>query len=249
MRSGVTTIGSLKWSLGLSLLIHAAVFGGLTWLGLFHRSAATIDVADNATIELIAATAAFQEETATATQPAVAPPPVPVALPLPPVAPPPEPTLPETTVAKVVAPPTPPTPTSAAAVERVNVAAAVTQPARAPATTTALGDGSSAASGRDATSAEGKPTAKAHPSYLKNPEPIYPVAARRRRQEGMVLLSVRVSSSGQPTSVTLKQTSGYPSLDAAALNAVREWQFEPARIGALAVESEIEVPIQFRMKE
>jgi len=250
MRPGIATVSSLKWSLGLSLLIHAVVAGGVVWYGLVQKASARIEVEDNVTLELIAAPASADEPVAAATAPQpVAPPPV--AEP-PPVVPPkpPEPALPETTVPKtVVVSQTPTPPEAVVPVEVAKVAMAVPQTPRLQPETTTRADGSSIVPGRDATTAEGKPTAKAHTKYLKNPEPLYPAAARRRRQEGQVLLAVRVEASGRPASVTVKQTSGVPSLDAAAVAAVREWQFEPARIGSVAVESEIEVPVQFKMRE
>jgi len=87
----------------------------------------------------------------------------------------------------------------------------------------------------------------ARPSYLNNPAPLYPTTARRRHQEGVVLISVRVTAQGRAENVEIKQSSGYPLLDEAALNAVRDWEFVPARIGATALPSEIEVPLHFKI--
>ena len=91
------------------------------------------------------------------------------------------------------------------------------------------------------------PGLRATPTYRVNPEPPYPATARRRRQEGLVLLAVRVTSQGRASRIELKQSSGFPALDEAAWQAVRGWEFEPARLGALAVESEIEVPVRFKL--
>ena len=44
----------------------------------------------------------------------------------------------------------------------------------------------------------------ARPRYKVNPEPPYPVVARRRQQEGVVLLSVRVDAAGRPEAVTVQ---------------------------------------------
>jgi protein TonB len=85
----------------------------------------------------------------------------------------------------------------------------------------------------------------AQPNYLKNPEPLYPLLARRHNQQGIVLLTVKVTAQGRVSHVELKQSSGFPVLDEAALQAVRYWEFEPARIGSLGVESQIEVPVRF----
>lgn len=91
------------------------------------------------------------------------------------------------------------------------------------------------------------PGLRATPTYRVNPEPPYPATARRRRQEGLVLLAVRVTTQGRASRIELKQSSGFPALDEAAWQAVRGWEFEPARLGALAVESEIEVPVRFKL--
>ena len=50
-----------------------------------------------------------------------------------------------------------------------------------------------------------------------------------------------------PTRIELKQSSGCRALDEAAIQAVCEWRFSPAQMGSQAVESEIEIPIQFRL--
>ena len=93
------------------------------------------------------------------------------------------------------------------------------------------------------------PGTLALPLYRKNPEPAYPAAARRRRQEGVTLLAVRVTATGLAARVEVKQSSGFKLLDDAASLAVLSWEFDPARIGTVAMESEIEVPIRFRLKD
>lgn len=110
-----------------------------------------------------------------------------------------------------------------------------------------VGNGSSSGSGLDAVSTQAHAGVRAKPNYLRNPEPPYPALARRRRQEGTVLLAVTVSAAGHATRVELRRTSGYPALDAAALEAVPGWEFEPARLGSAKVESEIEVPVRFQL--
>lgn len=120
---------------------------------------------------------------------------------------------------------------------------------KAPATARPRGDGSSTEPGTDSTTLQKSAGARAHADYRKNPEPAYPAAARRRRQEGVVLLAVRVSVQGKAAEVSVKTSSGFPLLDEAAVTAVRTWQFEPGRIDSKAVESEIEVPIRFKLTE
>jgi protein TonB len=84
---------------------------------------------------------------------------------------------------------------------------------------------------------------------LNNPRVQYPLEARRRRQEGTVLLWVAVSASGVPLEVRVRQSSGHPGLDRAAGDAVRRWHFVPAQAGPASVASSVEVPVQFRLTD
>jgi periplasmic protein TonB len=109
-------------------------------------------------------------------------------------------------------------------------------------------DASSAMPGLDVTTVQAKTGIKADANYLANPVPPYPLLARRRHEEGLVLLKVTVTPQGRPAAVTIEQGSGFPLLDDAALQSVRHWEFQPARINSIAVESEIEVPIRFKLE-
>ena len=82
-----------------------------------------------------------------------------------------------------------------------------------------------------------------------NRKPNYPMAAKERGQQGRVVLRVEVSAAGQPLSVTVLSTSGYPLLDKAALAAVGQWQFRPATQAGTAVAGAADVPVQFRLEE
>lgn len=84
-------------------------------------------------------------------------------------------------------------------------------------------------------------------AYLNNPRPNYPLAARRRGDHGTVLVRVLVTADGQAASVGLEKSSGHPSLDEAALTAVKSWRFVPARQGAQAVEAPYVVPVVFKL--
>ncbi len=83
--------------------------------------------------------------------------------------------------------------------------------------------------------------------YLQNPAPAYPAMSRRLQEEGKVLLQVKVTATGTAEHVQIKQGSGYPRLDEAALNTVRQWRFIPARRGDEAVAASVVVPIVFRL--
>jgi protein TonB len=85
-------------------------------------------------------------------------------------------------------------------------------------------------------------------AYLSNPAPKYPAAARRLRLQGTATLRVLVSAEGRPMTVTLQKTSGTRVLDEAALDAVQQWSFVPARRGSKPVAAEVDVPLRFTLK-
>jgi len=81
-----------------------------------------------------------------------------------------------------------------------------------------------------------------------NRAPVYPESARRRGEQGRVLLRVDVSADGLPLDVAVAGTSGHPMLDSAALSAVRQWRFVPGTQAGRAVAAVAEVPIRFHLE-
>jgi protein TonB len=70
------------------------------------------------------------------------------------------------------------------------------------------------------------------PGSRQTPQPPYPDLARQRGQTGTVRIEFAVTPGGQVTDAVVALSSGFPLLDAAALNTVRDrWQFPagPAR--------------------
>ena len=85
-------------------------------------------------------------------------------------------------------------------------------------------------------------------TYLNNPQPSYPLVARRMGWQGRVVLDVEVLANGSSGEVTVQQGSGRDILDQAALGAVRGWRFVPARSGGISVARHFLVPIAFNLK-
>lgn len=85
-------------------------------------------------------------------------------------------------------------------------------------------------------------------AYLNNPAPSYPVFAKRAREQGKVVLRVQVDASGQVSGIEVHASSGFERLDKAALAAVRQWRFAPARSGERAVAGVALVPITFQLE-
>jgi protein TonB len=88
---------------------------------------------------------------------------------------------------------------------------------------------------------------KGYAGYLRNPAPDYPAAAQKRGLEGKVVLKVHVLASGQPDNVSVAKSSGHQILDDAALKAVTQWAFAPARRGQTAIDGWVQVPLTFKI--
>lgn len=84
-------------------------------------------------------------------------------------------------------------------------------------------------------------------AYLNNPAPVYPPMARRFGEQGRVLLKVLVSESGYAEKVQIENSSGYNKLDQAAIEAVKQWTFIPAKRSNQAISAYVLVPIKFSL--
>lgn len=87
------------------------------------------------------------------------------------------------------------------------------------------------------------------PSLYAKTEPVYPAEARQANIEGTVILKVQILTSGHPGSVSIWQSSGHSALDQAAIDAVTEWQFTPAKNSRTgeAISCTIIQPISFHL--
>lgn len=90
----------------------------------------------------------------------------------------------------------------------------------------------------------------APPGILEAVEPVYPDRARRNGWEGLVVLIVRIQPDGLAGSVTVNQSSGYDSLDQAAVDAVQKWRFIPAkdRESGQAITAYTRIPVIFKLR-
>ena len=205
-----------------------------------HRAA---DRAPDRPVDAVSDQFESKSETADREQPA--PTARPVETPL--AASPPEPSA----VALLQAPPPPP----AKPAPPVPTPAALT-----PARPTLPGPQSETANGTDARSApardgiEASTDTDAHRGGTKgasprgdNPKPEYPFVARNRGYQGRVVLQVDVLPDGTAGGVELTSSSGYDSLDAAAVRTVRQWRFVPARRNGRPVAAAVTVPVLFKL--
>jgi len=84
-------------------------------------------------------------------------------------------------------------------------------------------------------------------AYLNNPSPSYPALSRRNGEAGKVMLRVQVSSDGRPQQIELQRSSGFSRLDDAAMTAVRQWRFIPAKRGDENLTEWVLVPLVFKL--
>jgi protein TonB len=83
----------------------------------------------------------------------------------------------------------------------------------------------------------------------QSPSPRYPASAMRRGEAGTVVVQVQVDAQGQPVSVDVIGRSGSRDLDRAAVEAVSNWHFAPARDAAgNAIAGSLSVPIDFKLE-
>ena len=84
--------------------------------------------------------------------------------------------------------------------------------------------------------------------YVQRPLVRYPVAAKRMKQEGLVLLSVVIDERGAVQQIAVFRSSGYPRLDEAALRAVRaSLRVKPYVHNGTAISVEIRIPVEFSL--
>ncbi len=86
------------------------------------------------------------------------------------------------------------------------------------------------------------------PSFLRSPKPpIYPAQARRRNQQGLVLVEVRLDEKGLLCEIRLLRSSGVESLDRSAMDAVAAWRFRAETQNGQPVPSRVHIPIEFAL--
>ena len=95
---------------------------------------------------------------------------------------------------------------------------------------------------------EGPITAFVRPLGGYQLRPPYPESARRQGAQGTTRLRFEVLATGGVGQVVVDQSAGHPDLDRAAIEAVRQWRFEPARRGAEPVTVWVTLPVRFELR-
>jgi len=80
---------------------------------------------------------------------------------------------------------------------------------------------------------------------VKQVVPVYPPMARSARVQGVVTVDAIIQPSGKLTE--MKVVDGHPLLIEAALEALRQWRYKPAKLNGTAVESPVHINVSFRL--
>ncbi|HTB75419.1 MAG TPA: TonB-dependent receptor [Polyangiaceae bacterium] len=97
--------------------------------------------------------------------------------------------------------------------------------------------------GHDATDRD---SAVTPPSLKSRPDAVYPPDALRDRLEGSVGLEITVDESGAVADVRVTQPAGH-GFDEAAIAAVRQWTFEPAKKNGQPVRATVDLALPFQL--
>jgi TonB family protein len=83
------------------------------------------------------------------------------------------------------------------------------------------------------------------PRLLKKVAPVYPPSARRARVEGVVVIEATIEESGRLDHLNVVE--GHPMLIDAAIDAVRQWRYIPAKLHGVPTSSSIRVNVIFNL--
>ena len=76
--------------------------------------------------------------------------------------------------------------------------------------------------------------------------PLYPAIAQSARVQGIVIIEATIGADGRVTDVTVLRS--IPLLDAAALTAVRQWEFSPTLLNGIPVPVIMTVTVNFTLQ-
>jgi protein TonB len=84
------------------------------------------------------------------------------------------------------------------------------------------------------------------PRLIFGPDPVYPLLARHARVSGAVVIDAVIDTQGNVAE--MRAVSGSPLLVMAAMQALRQWKYEPTILGGQAFPVQLLVTITFELK-
>ena len=80
-------------------------------------------------------------------------------------------------------------------------------------------------------------------------KPHYPLASKKLREQGLVVVRLCVNQQGIVDEVDIYKSSGFPGLDHSALKALAQWRFTPIAINSADLYSQcFQTPVQFTLE-
>ena len=84
---------------------------------------------------------------------------------------------------------------------------------------------------------------------IHSPKPHYPLASRRLREQGLVVVKLCVNEQGIVGEAGLSKSSGFQNLDQSALKALSQWRFNPIVANSTNFISQcFQTPVQFTLE-
>ncbi len=84
------------------------------------------------------------------------------------------------------------------------------------------------------------------PKTIYEPEPEYSEEARKAKYQGVVVLWVVIGPDGRPRDMRVQRSLGM-GLDEKAMEAVKQWKFEPAKKDGQPVAVQVNIEVNFRL--
>ena len=84
------------------------------------------------------------------------------------------------------------------------------------------------------------------PQKIRDVRPVYPAIAQSARVQGIVIIEATIGPNGQVQEA--KVLRSIPLLDAAALDAVKQWQFTPTMLNGVPVPVIMTVTVNFTLQ-
>jgi protein TonB len=84
------------------------------------------------------------------------------------------------------------------------------------------------------------------PTKIKDVRPIYPIIAQIAKVQGIVIIEATIGPNGKVQDATVLRS--HPLLEAAALDAVRQWEFTPTLLNGNPVSVVMTVTVDFRLR-
>jgi TonB family protein len=85
------------------------------------------------------------------------------------------------------------------------------------------------------------------PRKIKHVSPVYPPEAREAGIQGVVILEIVIGPDGLVKKAEVVKS--VPELDAAAVEAVLQWEFEPTHVNGKAVSVRMTITVNFTLSE